>query len=260
VAAGNIITADAKNYGASIVPVDSEHSAIWQCLAGETSRPERLILTASGGPFLHHSPSQLSNVTPEQALNHPSWKMGRKVTVDSATLMNKGLEIIEAHWLFDITFEKITILVHPQSIIHSMVEFADGVVKAQLGYPDMRLPIQYALSYPQRLSNSNIPKLDFSKIKELTFEEPDYNTFPCLRLAIEAVRKGGTYPAVLSASDEVAVNLFLNRRIGFNDIARLVELTLTKHKSLSKPSLEEVLTAAAWARESARQIALGDSR
>jgi 1-deoxy-D-xylulose-5-phosphate reductoisomerase len=260
VAAGEIITADAKKYGASILPVDSEHSAIWQCLAGETSQPERLILTASGGPFLHYSTSQLSQVTPEQALNHPSWKMGRKVTIDSATLMNKGLEIIEARWLFNIPAEKITVVVHPQSIIHSMVEFADGAIKAQLGYPDMRLPIQYALSYPQRMSNPGLPRLDFSTIKELTFEEPDYTTFPCLRLAREAVEKGGTYPAVLSASDEVAVDLFLNRRIGFNDIARIIELTLTEHESSLTTRLEEVLRAATWARETARRIALGDSR
>jgi 1-deoxy-D-xylulose-5-phosphate reductoisomerase len=259
VAAGEIIIADAKKYGASIIPVDSEHSAIWQCIAGEISRPERLILTASGGPFLHFSPSELSRVTPEQALNHPSWKMGRKVTVDSATLMNKGLEIIEAHWLFDTPLEKITVLVHPQSIVHSMVEFVDGAIKAQLGYPDMRLPIQYALLYPERLSNPGLPGLDVKNMKELTFEEPDFNTFPCLRLAIEAGRKGGTYPAVLSASDEIAVNLFLTRRIGFDNIARIVEQVLTEHTSISRPRLEEILAAADWAKEKTRQIAIGDN-
>lgn len=259
VAAGEIIIADAKKYGASIIPVDSEHSAIWQCIAGEISRPERLILTASGGPFLHFSPSELSRVTPEQALNHPSWKMGRKVTVDSATLMNKGLEIIEAHWLFDTPLEKITVLVHPQSIVHSMVEFVDGAIKAQLGYPDMRLPIQYALLYPERLSNPGLPGLDVKNMKELTFEEPDFNTFPCIRLAIEAGRKGGTYPAVLSASDEIAVNLFLTRRIGFDNIARIVEQVLTEHTSISRPRLEEILAAADWAKEKTRQIAIGDN-
>jgi 1-deoxy-D-xylulose-5-phosphate reductoisomerase len=259
VAAGEIIITDAKKYGAYIMPVDSEHSAIWQCLTGEISRPERLILTASGGPFLHFSPSELSRVTPEQALNHPSWKMGRKVTVDSATLMNKGLEIIEAHWLFDTPLEKITVLVHPQSIVHSMVEFVDGAIKAQLGYPDMRLPIQYALLYPERLSNPGLPGLDVKNMKELTFEEPDFNTFPCLRLAIEAGRKGGTYPAVLSASDEIAVNLFLTRRIGFDNIARIVEQVLTEHKSISRPRLEEILAAADWAKEKTRQIAIGDN-
>ncbi len=259
VAAGEIITTDAKKNRAFIMPVDSEHSAIWQCLAGEVSRPERLFLTASGGPFRHYSTSELSRVTPEQALNHPSWKMGKKVTVDSATLMNKGLEIIEAHWLFDMPSERISILVHPQSIIHSMVEFADGAIKAQLGYPDMRLPIQYALLYPERMPNHDLIGLDLIKTKELTFEEPDYNTFICLRLAIEAGRKGGTYPAVLSASDEIAVDSFLNRRIGFNDIARIVERVMAEHKPISKPVLEEILGAADWARKKTSQLVTGDN-
>ena len=257
VAAGEIITAAAERSGAEIMPVDSEHSAIWQCLAGESCPPARLILTASGGPFRHYSPDQLSRVTPEQALKHPSWRMGKKVTVDSATLMNKGLEVIEAHWLFRMPIDRISVVVHPQSIIHSMVEFADGAIKAQLGFPDMRLPIQYALSFPERLPNPGLPKLDWSKIRELTLEEPDFASFPCLRLAIEAGAKGGTFPAVLSAADECAVELFLSGRIGFTDIARLVETTLSGHESVNHPSLEDILDAAARARRRVADVASG---
>jgi 1-deoxy-D-xylulose-5-phosphate reductoisomerase len=183
--------------------------------------------------------------------------MGRKVTIDSATLMNKGLEIIEAHWLFDIPIDNIGVLIHPQSIIHSMVEFIDGSIKAQLSYPDMRLPIQYALSYPKRLLNPQLPRLDWSNIKELNFEQPDLATFPCLKLAIEAGKKGGTYPAVLCATDEVAVELFLSQRIKFTDIARLVERTLAEHKAIARPTLEEIMAADAWAREKARQLTSG---
>lgn len=253
VMAGEIITAGARHHSARILPIDSEHSAIWQCLNGETQPPSRLILTASGGPFRNYSPAQLGKVTVEQALKHPSWQMGKKVTIDSATLMNKGLEVIEAHWLFEIPFDKISVLVHPQSIIHSMVEFVDGSVKAQLSYPDMRLPIQYALSYPERLDNPALPKIDWDKIDGLTFEQPDYDTFPCLKLAIEAGKQGGTCPAVLCAADEVAVELFLSRKIKFTDIARLVEQTLSKHKPLAHPTLEQIMVADAWAREQARQ-------
>jgi 1-deoxy-D-xylulose-5-phosphate reductoisomerase len=247
--AGEIITSEAKLNGARILPVDSEHSAIWQCLRGENQHSARLILTASGGPFLRYSPAQLDKVTPEQALKHPSWKMGKKVTIDSATLMNKGLEIIEAHWLFDMSIDNISVLVHPQSIIHSMVEFTDGSIKAQLSYPDMRLPIQYALSYPERLPNTQIRKLDWGDIKNLTFEQPDFSTFPCLELAIEAGRMGGTCPAVLCAADEVAVELFLSRRIKFTDIARLVEQILAEHKNTLRPALEEIMAADSWARK-----------
>ncbi|HLB27814.1 MAG TPA: 1-deoxy-D-xylulose-5-phosphate reductoisomerase, partial [Dehalococcoidales bacterium] len=226
VMAGEIITAEAKQHSARILPIDGEHSAIWQCLNGETLPPASLILTASGGPFRSYSKTQLEKVTPEQALNHPSWKMGKKITIDSATLMNKGLEVIEAHWLFGMPFEKIKVLIHPQSIIHSMVEFADGSVKAQLSCPDMRLPIQYALSYPERLANPQLPKMDWAKLNNLTFELPDTDTFPCLKLAIEAGKRGGTYPAALCAADEAAVELFLARKIKFTGIARLVEQTL----------------------------------
>jgi len=249
VMAGEIITKEAKLNGAQIMPIDSEHSAIWQCLEGETQKATQLILTASGGPFLHYSPAQLAEVTVEQALKHPSWRMGKKVTIDSATLMNKGLEVIEAHWLFDMPFDNIKVLIHPQSIVHSMVEFIDGSVKAQLGYPDMRLPIQYALSYPERLANPQLPRLDWESIKKLTFEPPDLDTFPCLKLAIEAGRKGGTYPAVLCAADEAAVELFLAQGIKFTDIARLVGQALEEHQATSHPTLEEIMAADAWARE-----------
>jgi len=258
VMAGEIIIAEARRNRAEILPVDSEHSAIWQCLEGEHEKPARIILTASGGPFYNYSLAQLDKVTIEQALKHPSWRMGKKVTIDSATLMNKGLEVIEAHWLFDIPFDSISILVHPQSIIHSMVEFSDGSVKAQLGCPDMRLPIQYALSYPERLPNPELPKLDWKTIKELSFAPPDPDRFPCLKLAIEAGRRGGTYPAVLCGADEVAVELFLSGRIKFTDIARLVEQTLEGHKVIPHPTLEEILAADNRARERVTQLASGE--
>ena len=259
VMAGEIITNEAKLNEARILPIDSEHSAIWQCLNGETQPAAQLILTASGGPFLHYSPTELSGVTVEQALKHPSWQMGKKVTIDSATLMNKGLEVIEAHWLFDMPFDNIKVLIHPQSIIHSMVEFIDGSIKAQLSYPDMRLPIQYALSYPERLPNPQLPRLNWSCINNLTFEQPDLDTFPCLKLAIEAGRKGGTYPAVLCAADEVAVELFLARRVKFIDIANLVGQALEQHQSIPYPTLDEIIAADAWAREKVLQLATGDN-
>jgi 1-deoxy-D-xylulose-5-phosphate reductoisomerase len=254
VMAGEIVTAEAKKHSARILPVDSEHSAIWQCLNGETTPAASIILTASGGPFRHYSPTQLGKVTVEQALKHPSWQMGRKVTIDSATLMNKGLEVIEAHWLFDMPYEKIRVLIHPQSVIHSMVEFADGSIKAQLSHPDMRLPIQFALSYPERLPNPQLKKLDWGEIASLNFEQPDTGTFPCLKLAIEAGKRGGTYPTILCAADEVAVELFLSQQIKFTDIARLVEKTLDEHKATPHPTLEEILAADAWAREKVRQL------
>ncbi len=249
VMAGEIITSEAKLNDAQILPIDSEHSAIWQCLRGETQPADRIILTASGGPFRDYSPAQLEKVTPEQALKHPSWQMGQKVTIDSATLMNKGLEIIEAHWLFDIPIADIEVLIHPQSIIHSMVEFIDGSLKAQLSYPDMRLPIQYALTYPERLANPQIPRLDWNNTTELNFEQPDFDTFPCLKLAIEAGRKAGTYPAVLCAADEVAVELFLSQRIKFTDIAVIIEQVLDEHRATTHPALAEIMEADAWARE-----------
>jgi 1-deoxy-D-xylulose-5-phosphate reductoisomerase len=258
VMAGEIITNEAKLNGAQILPIDSEHSAIWQCLEGENQKVTRLILTASGGPFHHYSPAQLSKVTVDQALRHPSWRMGRKVTIDSATLMNKGLEVIEAHWLFDIPVDNIKVLIHPQSIVHSMVEFIDGSIKAQLSYPDMRLPIQYALSYPERLANPQLPRLNWEGIKKLTFEPPDLDTFPCLKLAMEAGREGETYPAVLCAADEVAVDLFLSQGIKFTDIARLVGQALEEHQAISHPTLEEIMAVDNWAREKVVQLVGGD--
>jgi 1-deoxy-D-xylulose-5-phosphate reductoisomerase len=260
VMAGELIINEAKLNSARVLPVDSEHSAIWQCLNGENQEAARIILTASGGPFRNYSTEQLKGVTPGQALNHPSWQMGKKVTIDSATLMNKGLEIIEAHWLFNIPFENIEVLIHPQSIIHSMVEFTDGSIKAQLSYPDMRLPIQYALSYPERLPNPNLPRLDWKQISSLTFEPPDPDTFPCLKLAVEAGIRGGTCPAVLCAADEIAVELFLSQRIKFVDIARLVEKVLEQHKVIANPGLDEIIAADTWAREKARQLTTGDSQ
>jgi len=248
VMAGEIIVREASLHQTQILPVDSEHSAIWQCLQGEENKLQRLFLTASGGPFYRYSQSQLAEVTPEQALQHPVWKMGRRVTIDSATLMNKGLEVIEAHWLFSIPFDSIEILIHPQSIVHSVVEFMDGSLKAQLSWPDMRLPIQFALSYPRRWSNSELPRLDWNKINSLNFEPVDYDRFPCLKLAVAAGKSGGTYPAVLCAADEVAVELFLDHRISFTDIAKIVQETLEQHQNIRQPSLEEILAADNWAR------------
>ncbi len=252
VTAGEIILAEMKKHQGWILPVDSEHSAIWQCMNGEAQKPARLILTASGGPFLRYTLEQLAGVTVEQALKHPSWQMGRKVTIDSATLMNKGLEVIEAHWLFDMPYEKIDILVHPQSIVHSMIEMADGSVKAQLSHPDMRLPIQFALTYPERLNNVTLPKLDWHKIQSLSFEQPDYERFPCLKLAIAAGKQGGTYPAVLCAVDEAAVDLFLKKQIGFTDIPVLLEKTLNMHVNNSRPELADINAADSWARAQVR--------
>jgi len=250
VMAGGIIMAEARQHGVEIFPIDSEHSAIWQCLRGEKrEKVARLILTASGGPFSHYSWEQMAKITPEEALRHPTWRMGEKVTVDSATLMNKGMEIIEARWLFDLPPQNIQVLIHPGSIVHSMVEFADGSVKAQLSVPDMRLPIQYALSYPERVPNPNLPRVNWEQFASLAFEPPDFSRFPCLALAMQAAERGGAFPAVLSAADEVAVGLFLSHRIGFLDIAMLVEDTLDHHQSTDHPSLEEILAADAWARE-----------
>ena len=255
VTAGGLLMKQAEKKGASILPVDSEHSAIWQCLAGEISEPAKIILTASGGPFRTFSSEQLENVTARDALKHPSWNMGKKITIDSATLMNKGLEIIEAHWLFDMPIENIEVIIHPQSIIHSMVEFADGSVKAQLASPDMRLPIQYALSYPERLPNPSLPHIAWDTLKELTFERPDTVRFPCLRLAMSAGKTGGTMATVLCAADEVAVDLFIKGKIGFTDIPAIVETCLEKHKSVPAKSLEVILEIDQWARKLAQTTA-----
>ena len=251
VMAGEIIMKEAKLRQAQIMPIDSEHSAIYQCLHGETCEVAQLILTASGGPFYHHSPSKLTKVTVDEALEHPTWKMGKKVTIDSATLMNKGLEAIEASWLFSIPLSKIEIIIHPQSIIHSLVEFVDGSMKAQLSIPDMRFAIQYALSYPERLANYSLPRMNLAQLNSLTFETINYATFPCLQLALDAGKKGGTYPAVLCAADEIAVELFLEQHIGFPQIAEIIDKTISLHQSIANPNLDEILTADKWARDTA---------
>jgi len=255
VMAGEIVVTEAQKHNVQILPVDSEHSAIWQCLNGEKTEIARLILTASGGPFYRYSTAQLAEVTVEEALQHPTWKMGEKVTIDSATLMNKGLEAIEAHWLFSMPFEKIDIIIHPKSIVHSLVEFVDGNMKAQLSLPDMRLPIQYALSYPERLPNRELPRLDLAEINTLNFEAVDYASLPCLALALDAGKKGGTYPAVLCAADEIAVGQFLTRQIKLPQIAEIVSDTMAAHQSICRPDLNEILAADAWARETTLKIA-----
>jgi 1-deoxy-D-xylulose-5-phosphate reductoisomerase len=227
-------------------------SAIWQCLEGEEAA--RLILTASGGPFRNYSPEQLATVTEEEALKHPTWRMGRRITIDSATLMNKGFEVIEAHHLFHTPFEEIDVVLHPQSVVHSLVEFADGTLKAILSPPDMRFPIQYALSYPERWQSPELPHLDLIQLGSLTFEPVDRVRFPCFGIAIEAGREGGTYPAALCAADEVAVELFLEGRLSFLEIPKLVERVLSQHKGVSQPGLEDILEADAWARKAARDL------
>lgn len=239
VVAGELITSLAKEKGVNIYPVDSEHSAIFQCIVGEfENRIEKIILTASGGPFRGRQIHELANVTKAQALKHPNWTMGAKVTIDSATLMNKGLEVIEAKWLFGLKADQVEVVVHPQSIIHSMVQFEDGSIKAQLGLPDMRLPIQFALSYPKRLQ-SDFERFDFGKYPSLTFEKPDTKTFRNLALAFEALHRGGNMPCVLNAANEIAVEEFLMDRIGFLDMPRIVECCLEKMAFVSHPTLED---------------------
>jgi 1-deoxy-D-xylulose-5-phosphate reductoisomerase len=254
VMAGEIIMTEAKLQQAQILPIDSEHSAIYQCLRGETGEVARLILTASGGPFCHHSPEALARVTVDEALEHPTWKMGKKVTIDSATLMNKGLEAIEASWLFSIPLNKIDIVIHPQSIIHSLVEFVDGSIKAQLSIPDMHFAIQYALSYPERLANYRLPRVNLGRLNALTFETMNYSMFPCLQLALDAGKKGGTYPAVLCAADEIAVELFLKQRIEFPQIAEIIDKTISAHQAIDNPTLDEILAADKWARDTALNL------
>lgn len=252
VAAGDIVMPLARKYQAPLLPLDSEHSAIFQCLQGSAgNKIKRLILTASGGPFRKYSKQQLEKVTARQALAHPTWNMGPKITIDCATMMNKGLEVIEAHHLFGVPYEKIEVVVHPQSIIHSMVEFEDGSVLAQMGVPDMRTAIQYALFYPERRP-VDYGTIDLAKIGTFTFEKPDTDKFPCLKLAYEAGKKGGTMPAVLSAANDSAVEMFLNGRIKFTDIPKIVAVTMKKHKFIKRPSLKQILEAEKWARESAK--------
>lgn len=263
VMAGKLIKDYEASYGGRVLPVDSEPSAIWQCLQGEPVNENgeweilRLLITASGGPFRTTPLEDMESVTPEQALRHPTWRMGQKITIDSATLMNKAFEVIESHWLFGVPWERIEVVVHPQSTIHSMVEFADGSVKAQMGPPDMRLPIQYALFYPQRLPNAMIPRLDTTISHSLTFDPLEPERYPCFSLAVEAGRKGGTYPAVLSAADEVAVQAFLDGKISYGGIHRLVERILAEHKPLPGEDAGEVLEADAWASARALELAGG---
>jgi 1-deoxy-D-xylulose-5-phosphate reductoisomerase len=241
VTAGSIIMSEAKKHKVNIFPVDSEHSAIFQCLMGNNlNRVSKLILTASGGPFRGRSCEELMEVSLKDALKHPNWIMGSKITIDSASLMNKGLEVIEAKWLFDISIDKIEVLIHPQSVIHSMVEYYDGSVMAQLGSPDMRIPIQFALTYPDR-SNNEFSKLDLLKTRSLTFEEPDLDAFPCLGLAFNALNTGGTMPTVLNAANEVAVGLFLEEKIRFIDIPVIIEKAMEKHQKNNNPSLEDII-------------------
>jgi 1-deoxy-D-xylulose-5-phosphate reductoisomerase len=253
VSGGHLVTQQLRQSG-ELLPIDSEHSALFQCLQGEdVSKVDKLLLTASGGPFRTKPMDELKRVTVEEALAHPTWRMGAKVTVDSATLMNKGLEIIEARWLFGVPAERIEVVIHPQSIIHSLVEFVDGSVKAQLSLPDMRLPIQYALLYPER-HPCPIQRLNLTKIGALTFEPPDEVRFPCLRLAKLAVQVGGTMPAVLNAADEIAVNAFLQRKIGFMDIPAIIEAVMERHRPIAEPDLNTVWEVDEWARAMAREL------
>jgi 1-deoxy-D-xylulose-5-phosphate reductoisomerase len=249
VTAGDLVMNLAKEKNVKILPVDSEHSAIFQCLMGNNNKDvSKIILTASGGPFRGQKLHELSMVTSKDALKHPNWVMGSKITIDSATLMNKGLEVIEAKWLFGLELEQIQVMVHPQSVIHSMVEYNDGSVMAQLGSPDMRMPIQFALTYPRRCTNS-FNRLNLLEVKNLTFEEPDLKTFSCLKLAFEALKSGGTMPVVLNAANEVAVGLFLKEKIGFLDIPRIIEKVMGKHTVNIKPGLDDIIEVDRWARE-----------
>ncbi len=254
VVAGDIVMQLAIDNNATIIPVDSEHSAIFQCLVGEYKNPiEKIILTASGGPFLGKKPNFLVNVKREHALKHPNWEMGAKISIDSATLMNKGLEMIEAKWLFDLAPEQIQVVVHPQSIIHSMIQFTDGSIKAQMGLPDMKLPIQYAMGFPKRIQNT-FPRLDFKKYPILGFEEPDVKTFRNLALATEALFKGGNVPCVLNAANEIAVWAFLRNRIGFLDMTAVVEKTMQNVAFIAKPTLQDYFDSDAEARNFAASL------
>jgi 1-deoxy-D-xylulose-5-phosphate reductoisomerase len=239
VVAGSLVTAAARRYRVPILPVDSEHSAIFQCLVGEASPIDKILLTASGGPFRGRTRADLEGVTLEQALHHPNWSMGRKVTIDSATLMNKGLEVIEAKWLFNVEASDIEVLVHPQSVVHSMVQFFDGSVKAQLGVPTMETPIQYAFSFPDRIE-SHLPRLDFAQYPSLSFERPDRATFRCLDLAYQAIARGGNMPCIMNAANEVAVQQFIEGRIGFLDIADRVEAAMQQAHFIAQPTLDDL--------------------
>lgn len=253
VAAGSLIMPLAAAKGAVLLPVDSEHSAIFQCLQGDKRTVRKIWLTASGGPFRGHSQASMVSVTREQALRHPKWSMGAKITVDSATLMNKGLEVIEAHHLFGISYDNIDVVVHPQSVIHSMVEYVDGAVLGHLGVPDMRIPIQYAFSYPDRWE-SPAPRLDLLQLAQLDFEAPNRADFPALDLAYAAGRRGGTMPAVMNGANEAAVDSFLKDEIGFLDIAAAVEKVMARHSVIDEPNLEEIMESDLWARQACRSV------
>ncbi len=248
VSAGSVVMKLAKEKGVKILPIDSEHSAIFQSIQGnQNNKISRILLTASGGPFRGKTKEDLIHITPKEALKHPTWNMGKKISIDSATLMNKGLEVIEAKWLFDVEVEKIKVIVHPQSIVHSAVEYEDGAIIAQLGEKDMRIPIAYALNFPYRKKNS-FSKLNLVSIGRLTFEEPDLETFKSLKLAFKAIKMGGTTPAVLNAANEKAVELFLSGRISFLDIAKLVEKAMINHRKILEPTLEDILNINEWAK------------
>jgi 1-deoxy-D-xylulose-5-phosphate reductoisomerase len=254
VMAGELVMKKALDSGINILPVDSEHSAVFQCLEGHRKTDlKKILLTASGGPFLNWPKSDFERITPEDALNHPTWQMGKKITIDSATLMNKGLEIIEAKWLFDVTPEQIQVIVHPQSIIHSLVSYCDGSIIAQLSKPDMTGAIAYALSYPERLDMDN-SFLSLPGLGSLTFSEPDLDKFPCLALAMEACHTGGTLPAVMNAANEKAVGFFLENMISFIQIPKLIEKVMNQHRVISSPGLDEILQSDQWARNTAEQV------
>lgn len=254
VVAGDIVMRKAVENRVPVIPVDSEHSAIFQCLVGETrNRIEKVILTASGGPFIGRKPNYLVNVKREHALQHPNWSMGAKITIDSATLMNKGLEMIEAKWLFNLRPEQVQVVIHPQSIIHSMVQFEDGSIKAQMGLPDMKLPIQYALAFPKRIPN-DFPRYDFKKVSTLSFEEPDIKTFRNMALAIDALHKGGNLPCVMNAANEIAVFAFLRNRINFLDMTNVIEKTMDHIPFIQHPTLEEYFESDGEARNFAADI------
>lgn len=249
VTAGHIIMKLAKEYGVNILPVDSEHSAIFQCLNGERHKEiDKLLITASGGPFRGRTKEQLQNVTVADALKHPNWAMGRKITIDSSTLVNKGLEVMEAKWLFDVSFDKIEVVVQPQSVIHSMIQFVDGGIMAQLGTPDMRLPIQYALYYPERRPLDG-ERLDFAKLKNLTFEAPDVENFPALSMAYEAGRIGGSMPTVFNAANERAVAKFLDEKIAYLEIIEIIKECMKQHRVIGDPTVEEILETECWTYE-----------
>jgi len=248
VTAGELVMSAAEEYGVQLLPIDSEHNAIFQALKGEKEKAvEKLILTASGGPFRGSTAQDLAAVTVEEALNHPNWDMGGKITIDSATLMNKGLEVIEAKWLFGVDFDDIEVVVHPQSIIHSLVQFRDNSILAELGIPDMKVPIQYVLTYPERVEN-NWERLDLAEVATLDFEKPDYELFPCLNYAYEAGKRGGTLPAVLNAANEIAVASFLAGDLKFIEIPKLIKRVMNAHQVISQPDLQTILNADKWAR------------